>query len=138
LVESYHEILEHKILGRTCPWGQDDITERSATLPRAQIESIPVLQKLGEIEPLGRELFDVVKVVQAIVPRLPNRMEEPVGVVKLAALHVERVRREGLESNEVEQDHADIRIVGAIPTDKRRRLESPHTQKHEIFEQELT
>ena len=57
-----------------------------ARLPLTQGESVGVQQELRLVEELGRELLDVRAVMQAALPGLGDRVEQPVGMVEAVAL----------------------------------------------------
>mmetsp|Transcript_3674 Transcript_3674/g.8890 ORF Transcript_3674/g.8890 Transcript_3674/m.8890 type:complete len:263 (-) Transcript_3674:1312-2100(-) len=80
----------------------------------AEAEAVPVLQKLGKVVELGRELLDVRAVVQTVVPGLRDRGEHARLVVEGAALEAQKVAGERLQSYQIVEHRADTRVQRAI------------------------
>jgi hypothetical protein len=104
----------HKLLGIGRPRRELDIVDAAIRLRDAEVNAIHIAQHLGQEEQLGHQLLDVLVVAEHAAVARGQRVKQAIGVVKVSALQLDRVRREGLEPEQVEEHKARIRVVRAI------------------------
>ncbi len=68
------------------PRRQLDVSELLAGLAPTQLQAAVVAEEVWHVEELRDELLHVRRVLQAVLPRLCDGVEEAVSVVQLAAL----------------------------------------------------
>jgi hypothetical protein len=97
------------------PGRQDDVVQGHAALLAAQVEPVGVDQKVGQVKELGDQLLDVGHVeLGGRPPGLTDRVEQPVGQIKVSALQLEELLGDGLQPDQVGADDHGRRVVGAV------------------------
>ena len=80
----------------------------------AQVEIVAIYEKFREIVELWDELLDVVDVAEEVLPGLGNGVKLSIGDVKSARLEIDVKWGEGLNPDEIVQDHGRVGVVCAI------------------------
>ncbi len=97
------------------PGRQQHVVQHLPALLQAQVEIVPVGEKIRQVEEFRNELAHVRHVVLAGgVPGLADGVEHAVRQVKMAALQVEEVLGEGLQPHQVGGDDHGGGVVGAV------------------------
>ena len=96
------------------PRGQLNVAQLAAILQVAQPVPVHVDEHLGEAVELRHQLFHVRGVPLAVGPRVFDRVEQAIGVVKLAVLQRQEHRGEGLQPEHVVDDEGRGRVVGPV------------------------
>ena len=99
------------------PRRQHDVVDALASLLRAKVEAIGVLQHLGQVVELGNQLLDVGEVAREAggrLPRLVDAVEQAIGHVEATTLQLEEVLRKRFEANQIIEHDAGARVVCAV------------------------
>eukprot|EP00959_Pyramimonas_sp_CCMP1952_P219873 4597228-Pyramimonas_sp.AAC.1 len=96
------------------PGGEQHVPHCDAVLLDAELVAVHVEEELREVEELGRELLDVLHVLQAVLPAVGHGVEEAVRVVELAALQRAVQRGERLQPDQVAEDDGGGGVVRPV------------------------
>ena len=109
-----HSHLEHEILGALGPVWQSDITHLITHVVLAEVCPGRVHQEgtIADVE-LRRQLLVVAQDVRAILPRVVNTMEDPVGRAT-KGVHLELDQEGGESPDQIVKDHAVCRVVAHV------------------------